>query len=40
METVAKMFVKEQDATIITSACWIAAAARPLIKLPDGRLGI
>ena len=40
METVSRLFSKEQGVTIITSACWIAAAARLVIKLPDGRLGI
>ncbi len=40
METVSKIFINEPEVTTITSACWIAAAARPVIKLPDGRLGI
>ena len=40
METGSKLFDKQTDVTVITSACWIAAAARPVIKLPDGRLGI
>ena len=40
VKTVSELFNKEQDVATITSACWIAAAARPVIKLPDGRLGI